>query len=193
VRLKIVQAGEPALRAQARPLSVEEIRSREIQDLIEWMRETMEDAPGVGLAAPQVGLALQLAVIEEREEPLRNIAPERLRERQRRPVPFQVLINPRLELAGPEASFFEGCLSVPGFSAIVPRSLEVRVDCLDHNGNPVAFRAEGWHARIVQHETDHLHGKLYLDRMLCRTFTTTDNLTRHWNDLPVQEVIERLR
>jgi peptide deformylase len=193
VRLKIVQAGEPVLRRQARPLSVEEIRSREIQDLIEWMRETMEDAPGVGLAAPQVGLALQLAVIEEREEPLRNIAPERLRERQRRPVPFQVLINPRLELAGPEASFFEGCLSLPGLSAIVPRSLEARVECLDHNGNAAAFRAEGWHARIVQHEADHLHGSLYIDRMLCRTLMTMDNLTRHWNDLPVQEVIERLR
>jgi peptide deformylase len=192
IRLKIVQVGEPVLRAQARPLSVEEIRSREIQDLIEWMRETMRDAPGVGLAAPQIGISLQLAVIEDREEMLRSIPPERLDERRRRPVPFQVLINPRIQTAGASVEFFEGCLSLPGYSAIVPRSLEARVDCLDHHGDPLSFHAEGWHARIVQHETDHLFGRLYLDRMYSRTFTTTDNMSRRWNDLPVQEVLDRL-
>src|SRR5579863_610879 len=111
MRLKIVQAGDPVLREQARPLSPEEILLPETRELIEWMRETMYDAPGVGLAAPQVGLGLQLVVIEDRAELHRGIAPERLAERGRRPVPFQVLINPRILPSGAEAEFFEGCLS----------------------------------------------------------------------------------
>ena len=192
MRLKIVQTGEPVLRAAARPLSPEEIRGREIQQLIEWMRETMHDAPGVGLAAPQVGLSIQLAVIEDPEELQRVIPAERLEERARRPVPFQVLINPEVRAAGPPVEFFEGCLSVAGYTAMVERASAVEVDCLDQLARPISFRAEGWHARIVQHETDHLHGTLYLDRMRSRSFTTTDNLTRYWNDLPVREAIERL-
>ena len=87
MRLKIVQAGEAVLRERARPLAPEEIRNAEIQQLIEWMRETMRDAPGVGLAAPQVGLSVQLAVIEDRADLQRSITPERLLERGRRPVP----------------------------------------------------------------------------------------------------------
>jgi peptide deformylase len=193
MKLKIVQAGEPVLRQIARPLTAEEIRSAEIQQLIEWMRETMRDAPGVGLAAPQVGLNIQLAVIEDSEDLVNLLSPERQKERQRRPVPFQVLINPQIELAGETAEFFEGCLSLPGFSAIVPRALEVRVDCLNEHGDAVTFHARGWHARIVQHEVDHLRGALYIDRMRARTFTTMDNLNRHWNALPVRGVLERLR
>ena len=181
------------LRAAARPLNPEAIRSRECQELIEWMRETMRDAPGVGLAAPQVGVSLQLAVIEDRAELQQAIAPERLAEHARRPVPFQVLINPRIRTAGAEAEFFEGCLSVAGFSALVARSLEVQVDCLDHLARPISFRAEGWHARIVQHEVDHLRGTLYVDRMRSRSLTTIENLSRYWNDLPIQEAIENIR
>jgi peptide deformylase len=192
VKLKILQAGEPVLRAAARAVAPEEIRGREIQELIEWMRETMYDAPGVGLAAPQVGLGIQLAVLEDRVEFQRSIAPERLAERGRRPVPFQVLINPRIRPAGSQAEFFEGCLSFAGFSALVARPLEVQVDCLDHRGRPLSFRAEGWHARIVQHEVDHLHGTLYVDRMRTRSLTTVENLTRHWNDLPIADVLARL-
>lgn len=192
MRLKIVQAGEPVLRETASPLTPKEIRGAGIQELIEWMRETMRDAPGVGLAAPQVGLSIQLVVIEERAEPLLAIPPEHLAERRRRPVPFQVLINPRIEVAGGEAEFFEGCLSLAGYSAVVPRALEVQVECLDHRGEPISFRAEGWHARIVQHEVDHLRGSLYVDRMRPRTLTTVENLSRHWNDLPIREVLARL-
>jgi peptide deformylase len=181
VILKIVQAGHPVLRETARPLEPVEIRSAEIQNLIEYMRETMRDAPGVGLAAPQIGLPLQIAVIEDPAELLTSIPPERLAERRRLPVPFQVLINPRVELAGSEAEFFEGCLSLAGFSAMVTRSLEARVHCLDHHGEPQTFTAEGWHARIVQHEVDHLHGCLYIDRMRPRTLTSLENLTKFWS------------
>ncbi len=192
MRLKIVQAGEPVLRAAALPLTPDEICSREVQELIEWMRETMRDAPGVGLAAPQVGVSLQLAVIEDRIELQQSLTPERLAERGRRPVPFQVLINPRIRTSGAEVEFFEGCLSVADFCALVPRPLEVQVDCLDHLGRPVSFQAEGWHARIVQHEVDHLRGTLYVDRMRSRSLTTIENLSRYWKDLPIRQVIETI-
>jgi len=192
MRLKIVQAGEAALRSRARELSGDEIRSPEIRRLIDWMRETMRDAPGVGLAAPQVGLSLQLAVIEDPADLQKAIAPERLAERDRRPVPFHVIINPVLTLDGETAEFFEGCLSVAGFTAIVPRALRARVECLDEHGKPVSIAAEGWYARILQHEIDHLEGALYLDRMHSRSFMTVDHLTRHWNDLPIAEVKHRL-
>jgi peptide deformylase len=192
MRLKIVQCGEPVLRQRARALSVEEIRSPEIGRLIEWMRETMRDAPGVGLAAPQVGIALQLAVIEDAAELQRAIAPERLAERGRRPVPFHVVVNPSLALEGDPVEFFEGCLSVAGFSALVPRAPQVRVECLNERADAVSIAAEGWYARILQHEIDHLHGTLYLDRMHTRSFMTVDHLTRHWNDLPIREVKTRL-
>jgi len=192
MRLKIVQAGEAVLRTRARELSREEIRGPEVRQLVEWMRETMRDAPGVGLAAPQVGLPLQLAVIEDREDLLRAIAPERLAERGRRPVPFHVIINPVLTLGGETAEFFEGCLSVAGFSALVPRALHAHVECLEENGEPRRIDADGWYARILQHEIDHLQGTLYLDRMYSRSFMTVDSLARNWNDLPIAEVKSRL-
>ena len=93
--LKIRQVGEQVLRQQARPLSTDEILHRSTQDLIESMHETMHDAPGVGLAAPQVGYPLQLVVIEDQLEFIQKLPPEQVAERQRRPVPFHVLINPK--------------------------------------------------------------------------------------------------
>jgi peptide deformylase len=192
MRLKIVQAGELVLREAARPLSSEELRSAEIRRLIEWMRETMRDAPGVGLAAPQVGLSLQLAVIEDSAEMQRAIAPEKLAARARRPVPFHVIANPVLKPEGEPVEFFEGCLSVAGFSALVPRASRACVECLNESGEPVNIEAGGWYARILQHEIDHLYGRLYLDRMHSRSFMSVDNLTRHWNDLPIEEVKARL-
>jgi peptide deformylase len=192
MRLKIVQAGEAVLRRRADLISPEELRGAEIQQLIAWMRETMRDAPGVGLAAPQVGVSIQLAVIEDRAELQGLIAPEKLSERGRRPVPFHVIVNPRMELNGPSAEFFEGCLSVAGFSAIVPRALRAHVECLNERGEPVSIHAEGWYARILQHEIDHLHGRLYLDRMHSRSFMAIENLNRHWSELPIAEVKERL-
>ena len=192
MRLKIVQAGEPVLRVRARELSREDLRGADVRQLVEWMRETMRDAPGVGLAAPQVGLPLQLAVIEDPAESQRGIAPEKLAERGRRPVPFHVVVNPVIQLLGDPVEFFEGCLSVPGLTALVPRSLRVRVECLDHEGEPVTIEADGWYARILQHEIDHLHGTLYLDRMYTRSMMTVDHFTRCWNELPIAEVKSRL-
>ena len=190
MRLKIVQAGEAVLREQAKTLSAAEIRSRKIQELIEWMRETMYDAPGVGLAAPQVGFSLQLAVIEDKPEYTKDAPAQAIKERERKSVPFHVIVNPKLKLLNQAAGveFFEGCLSLAGFTAIVPRARMVKVECLDHQGEPKTIEASGWYARILQHEIDHLHGTLYIDRMLTRTFMGTDNFNRHWKDKPIGEV-----
>ena len=181
MKLKIVTVGESVLRTEARPLTGEEIRSAQIRELIEHMRETLRDAPGVGLAAPQIGMPLQLAVIEDKAEYQAGVSDAELRERERKPVPFHVLVNPRLTLLpAPEALFFEGCLSLPGFMAMVPRARSVVVDALNHEGEPFHIEAAGWYARILQHETDHLRGTLYIDRMKSRSFSSLENYNRHW-------------
>ena len=184
-----MQVGDSALRQAAKELSPTEIRSREIQELLEWMRETMHDAPGVGLAAPQVGLSLQLAVIEDRPEYMKDAPSDFLKERGRKPVPFHVVINPKITLdEGTKPQFFEGCLSLHGYTALVSRAEKVRVDCLDHKGEPKVIHAAGWYARILQHEIDHLHGTLYIDRMLPRSFMSMENFNRSWKDKSVDEV-----
>jgi peptide deformylase len=178
--LKIRQTGEPVLRRHARALSREEILSDEIQRLIADMRDTVRDAPGVGLAAPQIGESLRLAVIEDRQEYIDKLPPGQAEDRGRVAVPFHVIVNPVLTLeAEPDTRFFEGCLSVAGFTAIVPRAAKVRVECLNESAQPVAIEAAGWYARILQHEIDHLHGGLYIDRMNSRSFMTLENFIRH--------------
>src|SRR5690242_17061590 len=157
------------------------------------MRETMRDAPGVGLAAPQVGVSLQLAVIEDRPEYVKDAVPGRLAERERSSVPFHVIVNPRITARSErQVDFFEGCLSLDGFTALVPRAHAVTVDFLDEHGQPHSVHAHGWYARILQHEIDHLHGTLYIDRMESRSFTSVENLNRHWKDLPVADVRKAL-
>jgi peptide deformylase len=193
VKLKIVQVGDPVLRQQARPLTPDEITSASTQQLIDLMRETMRDAPGVGLAAPQIGESLQLVVIEDRAEYTRDVPPERLAERERSPVPFHVLVNPQFTIAGDESRlFFEGCLSLSGFAALTPRAAAVRVEALNEHAEPVTIEARGWYARILQHEIDHLGGRLYVDRMLSRTFMSESNFGRQWRDLSVAEVCAAL-
>ena len=152
------------------------------------MQETMRDAPGVGLAAPQIGLSLQLAVIEDREELINVLAPGELAVKERRPVPFHVIANPQItHLSDEKRYFYEGCLSLAGFSAVVPRSLTIRVEYLDQKGEPRTVEATGWYARILQHEIDHLRGNLYIDRMRSRTFTSIDNWNRFWKGKPIQD------
>jgi peptide deformylase len=121
------------------------------------------------------------------------VVPERLAERGRVPVPFHVVINPTLTLGSDTATFFEGCLSVAGYSALVSRSLQVRVECLNERGEPVTLNAEGWHARILQHEIDHLNGFLYVDRMITRSLTTVEQYARFWNNVPIDEVLKEFR
>jgi peptide deformylase len=195
VILNLREAGELVLRQQSRELTPDEIVSAEIQQLIESMYETMRAAPGVGLAAPQIGIPLQLAVIEDRAEYIEKLSPEQAAARLRSPVRPHVIVNPRLTPESSEGNveFFEGCLSLPGFTAVVPRALAVRVDCLNERAEPVTISARGWYARILQHEIDHLHGALYIDRMLTRSFMGRENFERYWKDVPASEVGRLLR
>jgi peptide deformylase len=194
MQLGIVQTGDPVLRRVARMMSVDEIRSPATQDLIELMRETMRAAPGVGLAAPQIGESLQLAVIEDRIDYIKDISRDKLAELKRSPVDFHVIINPKLTIVGETAvDFFEGCLSVAGFAAMVSRGESVRVECLNERAEPVTINAQGWYARILQHEIDHLNGTLYIDRMHTRSFTTVENVDVFWRDKTIDEVVEKLK
>jgi peptide deformylase len=186
--LNVLQVGEPVLRQRAEPVAIEEIQSPAIQQLIEHMRDTMRGAPGVGLAAPQIGISLQIAVIEDRAEPSQDLSAERLAETERRPVPFHAIINPTLTLGAETVEFFEGCLSVARFGALVRRARQVTVECWNERTERVRIEASGWYARILQHEIDHLHGCLYVDRMRTRSFMTVENYGRYWRDLPMAEI-----
>jgi peptide deformylase len=194
VSLQIVQAGEEVLRGETRVLSRDEILSDEIQELIIGMRDTMRQAPGVGLAAPQVGIALRLAVIEDREEYHKKLTEAQLLERGRKPVPFHVIINPRIVSAeNTSVEFFEGCLSVAGYSAVVPRARGVTVEYLNERAEARRVEAVGWYARILQHEIDHLEGVLYVDRMHARTLTTVENFDRFWKDRTPLDLRDKLK
>jgi peptide deformylase len=185
----IVQVGDPVLRRPARTVSRDEIATPFLQELIASMRETMYDAPGVGLAAPQVGESLQVVVVEDDGPWLETMTGPRRAELERDALAFAALINPTLEPVGDETvEFFEGCLSIEGFSALVRRHRAVRVRALDAGGKPVRMELTGWPARILQHELDHLAGVLYIDRMDPRTFTTNENLGRWWKARPAHEV-----
>ncbi|MGW0586097.1 peptide deformylase, partial [Streptomyces sp. NPDC002920] len=144
---------------------------------VEALRVTMHAAPGVGLAAPQVGVALRIAVIEDPAP-----VPEEVRvARGRVPQPFRVLVNPSYESVGSaRAAFFEGCLSVPGYQAVVARHAEVRLTGEDEHGRALDEVFSGWPARIVQHETDHLDGTLYLDRAELRSLSANQTVLERW-------------
>jgi peptide deformylase len=154
--------------------------------------ETLADAPRVGLAAPQVGESLQVLIIEDEAEYHATLSVAELAERERKLVAFHVLINLEIELLSPpDVTFFEGCLSLGGFVALVPRARRVRVRALDDNGLSVEIEAEGWYARILQHEIDHLNGVLYIDRMRSRSFSSLEQYTRHWKSKSTADQVER--
>ena len=155
--LKIAHLGHPILRQVAEPVSPEAIRSPEIQQLIQDMLETMADADGAGLAAPQVHVSKRVVIYGVEENPRYPDAES---------VPLTVLVNPRITPIGTEEDEdWEGCLSVPDLRGKVPRFTRVRVEAYGHDGKQLRFDAAGFHARVVQHECDHLDGKVYLDRM----------------------------
>lgn len=171
----IVQVGHPALRQIASAVPREMIATPAFQQLIDIMVATMRKAPGVGLAAPQIGVPLQLIVLEDTAEMVSPMPVEDRDARKRKPFDLVLLINPELtNYAEDKAKFAEGCLSIAGYRAEVERSLAVDVSGLDRDGREVAWRAEGWQARILQHETDHLNGVLYTDLMDPLTLATTD-------------------
>jgi peptide deformylase len=194
MKLKIVQAGDPVLRKKSRQLTPEEIKSTSVQNLILLMRDTMRDAPGVGLAAPQIGESLQLAVIEDRSEYIAQLDDDEAASRKRSAIDFHVIINPTISVySETRVDFFEGCLSLNGFAGLVPRSLKITVECLNEKAEPIKIEAEGWYARILQHEIDHLNGTLYIDRMESRSFSTTENMGRFWHGSSIEQIRSTLR
>ncbi|MCY1068910.1 peptide deformylase [Nannocystis sp. RBIL2] len=186
----IVQAGDPVLRSRAAELAVERIPTPEIQELVDRMIATMRAAPGVGLAAPQLGVPLRILVLEDRAELMARLTPAELRERERVELPVHVFINPVLRPIGDDRrTFFEGCLSVHGYTALVERHAEVEVTGLDRRGQPQTLRVRGWPARILQHEVDHLDGTLYVDRMLTRSFSTGETARARHAGRPIADIL----
>jgi peptide deformylase len=171
--LKVARLGHPVLRKAAAPLSMREIQAPGFQKFIDDMIETMKEYDGVGLAANQVHESKQVAVLEVAENPRYPDKPK---------VPLTVLINPKVSALTEEMEEdWEGCLSVPELRGKVPRHKTIRIQALDRNGKELDFIAADFHARVIQHEWDHLNGKVYLDRM--RDFSTLTFLTefaRYW-------------
>ena len=188
LRLPIVQAGDPVLRRPTRLVPVDELGSDRIQRLIDAMIATVSGA-GVGLAAPQVGVDLRIAVIEDPPEYHAFLPDDLLEAQDRTPVERYVLINPELTVVdATPAEWFEGCLSVDGYRAIVPRAVAVHVRAIDRDGEPFEVDATGWHARILQHEIDHLDGCLYVDRMLTRTLVDSGSYSERWGGDAIDHV-----
>lgn len=188
----IVQAGHHVLRRRAREVREALLGTPELHSLVSIMIEAMRHAPGVGLAAPQLGVPLRVFVAEDQEERIEQLPADMREERGRVPLPLKVLVNPTVVAEGKEqVTFYEGCLSVRGYGALVTRANAVRVSGTDHEGREVSLRLEGWPARIMQHEMDHLEGTLYIDRMLSRSFASEGELARLSAE-PVSEVLEDL-
>jgi peptide deformylase len=176
--LKVARLGHPVLRQKALPVSVGEIGSPEIQRLIDDMVETMREYIGAGLAAPQVHVLKQVCVIEVNENPRYPEAPA---------IPLTILINPVLTpLTEEMEDGWEGCLSVPDMRGMVPRYTSVRLDGYDREGRRIEGEAKEFFARVIQHESDHLHGMVYLDRMRdLSTLTHISEWKKYW--IGVQE------
>jgi peptide deformylase len=154
--LKVARIGHPVIRSAARDVPSEVLASPEFQHLVDDMVDTMHEYDGVGLAGPQVHVGLRVAVLEV---PASD-------ERARAAVPLTVLVNPVVTPIGDEKEpAWEGCLSIPDLRGVVPRWKRLRLDALDRQGQPYTVEADGFFARVIQHECDHLEGGVYLDRM----------------------------
>jgi len=178
--LKVARLGHPVLRQVAEPVPLGEIRSPDTQRLIDDMVETMREYDGAGLAANQVHVLRQIAVIEVQGNPRYPDAPR---------IPLTVVVNPVVTpLTEEMEEGWEGCLSVPDMRGQVPRYTSVRLTCYDRDGQTVELVAKDFFARVIQHETDHLFGTVYLDRM--RDLSTLSHLAewnRYWLGVREQE------
>lgn len=163
--LKIAQIGHPVLRQRAREVTPEELASREMQQFIDDLVETMRDANGAGLAAIQVYNAVRIVAVEVKDNPRYPYKPN---------IPLTILVNPVLEFLGEERfENYEGCLSVPNLRGLVERRAEVHVTGVERDGSPVDRVIRGLTAGTFQHECDHLDGVLFVDRVKDPTTLTT--------------------
>lgn len=172
--LKIARLGNPVIRNGAEPVSPKELKTPSLQNLIDSMIQTMRDADGVGIAAPQVHVPKRIIIIE--------VSPENTRYPQQEAVPLTVIVNPEITFQGETyEESWEGCLSVPDFRAKVPRATAVRVSGLDRYGEPLEINAKDFFARVIQHEVDHLEGKVFLDRLPnLQTLTYLKEYQKYW-------------
>jgi len=184
--LKVARMGHPVLRARAKPLEPAQIKSDPVQQLIDDMLETMQEYQGVGLAAPQVHASLRIFVA--------GVAPnlddeEDDDEDEEHSVPLMVLINPEIAVIGGDtADDWEGCLSIPDIRGRVTRAREIKVKAYDRRGRRIEINARGFTARVIQHETDHLDGVLFFDRMASfETLTFLDEFGKYWSRRPAAE------
>lgn len=171
--LPIAKVGNPVLRQIAAKVDPRDIRTKELQRFIDDLFETMMDEPGIGLASPQVSRSIQLVVMGCEDE-----------------FPNTVLINPRIVFYGPQqVENWEGCLSVDGLRGKVTRPSVVRVQALDRDGKSMDFEATGLYAVCIQHEMDHLIGKLFLDRMTdLSTLTQLAEFDQYWRHDPAPAI-----
>lgn len=167
----VCQVGDPVLRCAAAPVDPSQVAGREVQALIQTLVRVMRREECVGLSAPQVGVPLQVFVAEFPERMWQENAPSIREAKQMAPFPLRIFVNPIMRVLDSQlVSFPEGCSSINGFSACVPRYQAVHLSGLNEAGEATSWQARGWAARIIQHEMDHLQGVLYLDKMDSRTF-----------------------
>jgi peptide deformylase len=186
----VVQAGDPVLRRRAAEVPADQISSKPVAQLVDRMWKTLDAVPGVGLAAPQIGEPWRVVVVHDLPEFIEHYTELQLLERERGAIEPYVLVNPVITAVGYETRVhFEGCLSVEGYTAAVERFHQVDLTYVDLEGRHHQARVGGWHARILQHEVDHLDGVLYVDRMNTRTLCTTDNYS-DLADLPTGAAVD---
>jgi peptide deformylase len=174
--LKVARMGHPVLRAKARTVDPDEIRAPRFQQLIDDMFETMKEYQGVGLAAPQVHQSVRLFVA--------GFAPARDEAgNDSHAVPLMALVNPDITIVGDATDEdWEGCLSIPDIRGRVPRARQIVVQGFDRRGKRVELRASGFTARVIQHETDHLNGVLFFDRMRdFKSLTFLEEFSRYFS------------
>src|SRR5215510_5550535 len=178
--LKVARLGHPVLRQKAQPVPVDKIRTPVVQRFIDDMIDTMHEYDGAGLAGNQVHEPVQIAVIEVESNPRYPDAVA---------IPLTVVINPVVSpLTDEMEDGWEGCLSVPDMRGMVPRHTAVRLQCYDRDGQPIDLVAKEFFARVIQHETDHLRGIVYVDRMRdLSTLSFMSEWKRHWLGLKEQE------
>jgi len=172
---KIASIGHPVLRERARTLSRDELASPAIQSFIDDLVDTMRDANGAGLAANQVYEPISICAIEVKDNPRYPYKPN---------IPLTILVNPEIEMLTDERwDNYEGCLSVPNLRGLVPRCTRIRVTAWDRHGQPLELEASGLRAGTLQHEIDHLHGTLFVDRVEdSKSLCTWTEFERHHRD-----------